>query len=194
MDFGDVSSISDEELKELCMMSLTDSEPEDAAKIVLTYKLDGLLNAGQIDNISNEMLDEKMWEEYADLSLHENFFNITQLLYQAFNGKFPNPEAVQFQVRIIAGSPADLDVFKQDAEIPLIRLLVAGMPENTVIRRLFDDQLQSGEFREARDIIWQLHTEAEAGPSVLFTIISSQYWFRDFKYVEYFEAEIGNEV
>lgn len=193
MDFGDTNGIPDEELKELCLMSLTDNDPEDAAKIVLKYKLGNRLNTGQIDNLSNEMLNEKMWEEYADLSMHEDFFNVTQLLYEAFNGKFPNPEAVLFQVRITAGSGTDLNIFMQDAEVPLIRLLVAGMPGNTLIRRLFEDQLVEGEFEESRDIIWQLDKVEEAERSVTYDIISSLYWFRDFKYVTPYDAEIQNE-
>ncbi|MCJ7468486.1 MAG: hypothetical protein MUO53_17535, partial [Maribacter sp.] len=95
MDFDDISGIAVNELKEMCMMSLTDNEPAEAAKIVLEYLFKERLTPGQIDNLSNEMLDEKMWEEYADLSLHEEFFNAAQLLYEAFNGKFPHPEAVR---------------------------------------------------------------------------------------------------
>tara|TARA_R110002096_G_scaffold341990_1_gene534889 strand:+ start:3306 stop:3545 length:240 start_codon:yes stop_codon:yes gene_type:complete len=37
MDFGDTSEIAPEELKEFCLMSLADNEPEDAAKTVLKY-------------------------------------------------------------------------------------------------------------------------------------------------------------
>ena len=44
----------------------------------------------QIDNLSNEILEEKLWEEYADLSLHEEFFAVHQLLYDAFEGTAPD--------------------------------------------------------------------------------------------------------
>ena len=64
MDFGDTSELTPEELKEFCLMTLADNEPEDAAKIVLEYIFKNKLNKGQIENISIEMLDEKMWEEY----------------------------------------------------------------------------------------------------------------------------------
>lgn len=194
MDFEDIAGIAPEELKEMCLMSLTDNEPEDAAKIVMKFRLGSRLNAGQIDNLSNEMRDEKMWEEYADLSLHEDFFNVSQLLYEAYNGKFPNPEAVRFQLKIKVSNPADLLVFEQDAEASLIRLLAAGMPENTLIRRLFEEQLEGGMFGEASDIIWQLHKEERTSDSVTFTIISSLYWFRDFKYVMPYEAALEKEV
>ena len=100
MDYDNPASLDKSEIKDMCLMSLTDNEPEDAAKIVLTYVFGNRLNKGQIDNLSNEMLEEKLWEEYADLSLHEEFFAIHQLLYDAFEGTFPHAEAVSFQVKI----------------------------------------------------------------------------------------------
>jgi len=193
MDFDGITEIPENELKDMCLMSLTDNEPEDAAKIVLEYIFKERLNSGQVENLSNEMLDERLWEEYADLSLHEEFFNAAQLLYEAFNGKFPHPEAVRFQVRIRAKTPSELSIFNQNTETALIRILVKGMPDNTLINRLFDEQLEDGEFSEAKDIIWQLKKSEETKTSLVFDVISSEYWFKDFKYVEPFEAEIQQE-
>ena len=189
MDFGDTSEIAKDELKEMCLMSVTDNEPEDAAKIVLEYIFKDRLTIGQIENLSNEMLDEKMWEEYADLSFHEDFFNINQLLHQAFNGKFPNPKAVKFQVKVTSNGIDGLEVFKHFTEASLVRLLVAGMPQNTLIYRLFEEQVDGQEFKDAKDIIWQLKIERNNDQEVIFEIISSNYWFHDFKYVKDFEAD-----
>ena len=187
-DYGDVSKLTNEEMKEMCLMSLTDNEPEDAAKIVLEYIFKDRMTKGQIENISNEMIDEKMWEEYADLSLHEEFFNVNQLLYRAFNGKFPKPEAIKFQVRVTTTQKDEMLVFKDFAEASLIRLLVAGMPQNTLIYRLFEEQVDGAEFKDAKDIIWQLKIEANGDNEMIFDIISSSYWFQDFKYVGAYEA------
>ena len=189
MDFDGIEAIAENELKDMCYMALTDYEPEEAAEMVLSYIFKDRLNYKQIQNISHEMLDEKLWEEYADLSMHEDFFNVGQLLYEAFNGKFPHPEAVRFQVKVTANNDADLAVFEANAETPLIRLLVKGMPENTLINRLFDEQLEGDTFTEAKDIIWQLKKEKGEGASMNFDIISSEYWFHDFKYVEDFDAD-----
>ena len=41
-------------LKELLFMAISDFEPHEAAQKILTYKLSGKLNEGQIDQISNE--------------------------------------------------------------------------------------------------------------------------------------------
>tara|TARA_R110002167_G_scaffold167062_4_gene364220 strand:- start:1838 stop:2524 length:687 start_codon:yes stop_codon:yes gene_type:complete len=189
MDYGDPSELTVSELKEMCLMSLTDYQPEEAAKIVLEYVFKDRLNKGQIQNLSNEMLEEKMWEEYADLSLHEEFFKVNQLLYEAYNGKFPHPEAVLFQVKVTATEKNGLSVFGRFPEAPLIRLLVAGMPTNTLLFRLFEEQLDGEAFKDAKDIIWQLKSETGSDDEILFTVISSAYWFHDFKYVDVFDAE-----
>jgi hypothetical protein len=190
MDYGDTSDLAENELKEMCLMSLSDNNPEEAAKIVLEYVFKDRFNAGQINNLSHEMLDESMWEEYADLAEHEEFFNVHQLLYQAYNGKFPYPEAVQFKIQITTKNKENLEIFDENSEPLIIRLLAQGMPENTIINRLFSDNLKGGQFKEAKDIIWQLKKENSTENSIVFEIVSSEYWFKDLKYANGFDAEI----
>lgn len=189
MEYGDTTELAPEELKEMCLMSLTDNDPEDAAKLVLEYVFKDRLSKGQIDNLSNEMVEEKIWEEYADLSLHEEFFNVNQLLYEAYNGKFPYPDAITFQVKVTANSKEGISVFDDFPEASLIRLLVTGLPENTLIYRLFEEEVDGHEFKDAKDIIWQFTTEKQGEKELVFSIISSLYWFHDFKYVTSFEGE-----
>ena len=188
-DFDNPAGLDKTEIKDMCLMSLTDNEPEDAAKIVLTYVFGDKLNKGQIDNLSNEMLEEKLWEEYADLSLHEEFFAIHQLLYDAFEGTFPHPEAVSFQVKIQEMAKNSLSIFEDYPEAPLVRLLAGGLPDNTVINRLFDDKLEGEQFQEAKDILWQLNMTKNENNELIANVISSHYWFKDLKYVDGFEAE-----
>ncbi|MGC1516538.1 MAG: hypothetical protein WA810_13250 [Maribacter sp.] len=189
MDFDNPKSLDTAEIKDMCLMSLTDSEPEDAAKIVLTYVFGNRLNKGQIDNLSNEILSEKLWEEYADLAKHEEFFAVHQLLYDAFEGTFPHPEAVSFQLSIQDTVGKGVSVFDDYPEAPLVRLLVGGLPENNVIHRLFDDKIDGEDFPEAKDILWQLKLEQKGEGEWLAHVISSHYWFKDLKYVDAFEAE-----
>lgn len=188
-EFGDTSEIPENELKEMALMAITDNEPDEAAKIILEYIFKDRLTDGQKDNLSHEMIDEKIWEEYADLSMHEEFFNAGQFLYKAYNGKFPNPDAVQFQVKVIGKNSHDLELFDQDTEATLLRLLVNGMPDNTLIKRLFNEKIEGEDFDEAKDIIWQLKKIDSDTTSVTFEAISSNYWFHDLKFVESFEGE-----
>ena len=189
MDFDNPTALDKSEIKDMCLMSLTDNEPEDAAKIVLNYVFGNILNKGQIDNLSNEMLEEKLWEEYADLSLHEEFFAVHQLLYDAFEGTFPHAEAVAFQIKIEETSKNGLAIFDTYPESTLVRLLVGGLPNNNVIHRLFDDKIDGDTFAEARDIIWQLKMKKNEQNELIADIISSHYWFKDLKFVDGFEAE-----
>lgn len=188
MEYGDTDSLQADDAKDLCLMSLSDYEPEDACSLVLSYVLGEKLNEGQINNLSHEMQEEKMWEEYADISLHESFFNVGQLLYQAYNGKFPHPESVYFQLKITANKAFDLQLFDTEIEEAIVRLLAQGMPANSKINRLYPEELKGADFPEAKDIIWQYKKSATEGNWLTFDIISSLYWFEELKYIESFEA------
>ena len=188
MEYGDTSGLELEDAKDLCLMSLTDYEPEEACSLVLNYVLGEQLNEGQINNLSHEMQEEKMWEEYADVSLHESFFNVGRLLYHAYNGKFPHPEAVYFQFKVSAKKAFELNLFDTEVEEALVRLLAQGMPANSKINRLYPEELQGADFPEAKDIIWQYKKSATEENSLIFDVISSLYWFEELKYIETFEA------
>lgn len=193
MDYGDASELSEKELEEMCLLSLSDNEPNEAAEIVLKYLFKEQLNEGQVHNLSHEMLEEHPWEEYADLSMHETFFNAGQLLYKAYNGKFPHPTAIHFEVTFEVKSNIMLDIFKEDTETQIVRILAQGMPENTLLKRLFKDELEEGDFNETKDIIWQLKKLSETDTSITYDVLSSKRWFEDFKYVEDFEATLVHE-
>ncbi len=193
LDFGDTASVQPSELKEMCFMCLADEAPEKSASVLLDYIFNDRLNSGQKDNLSFEMQSENMWEEYAELSMHEEFFNIGQLLYQAYNGKFPHPEAAQFSINIAASNGDSLDAFDERIEENLLRILVQGMPENTLLKRLFTSELENGDFDEAKNIIWQYTKEEGSGNSLDFEIISSLYFFHDLKFANDFEGTLEIE-
>ena len=92
-DFPDAKSINEEELFEMLSLAVSDYEPEEAAEIVLNYKFSNRLKGGQIKNLAQEMLQDKVAEEYPDISFHFDLFNINQLLHNCYNGKFPKIKA-----------------------------------------------------------------------------------------------------
>ena len=61
-NYPDANAVKQENLREMLHMAITDFEPNEAAGIVLTYKLSGKLNEGQIAQISNDMLLDKVSE------------------------------------------------------------------------------------------------------------------------------------
>ncbi|MCC2547844.1 hypothetical protein LJY25_15445 [Hymenobacter sp. BT175] len=182
------------ELKAMCLMALTDQEPTAAAQLVLGYLFDDQLTSGQIENLAHQMLTEKLWEENPQLGQHQGFFKATQLLHEAYKGKFPRTEAVRFQVQLTAADSATLAVFDSQPEAPLLRLLAQGMPDNTLLRRLFSDQLAGSLFPEAPHIIWQLQTLKQEPSVRVLEVVSSAYWLDDFKYADTYEATTQAEV
>ena len=92
-DYPDAADADAASLRELLFMAISDFEARDAAAIVLEYKLAQDLNEGQIQQISNDMLLDKVCEEYPEIGLHSTLFHINQLLFKAYNGTFPNAKA-----------------------------------------------------------------------------------------------------
>ncbi|PRY85423.1 hypothetical protein [Mongoliibacter ruber] len=168
--FPDAESASQDTLRELLMMAITDYEPNEAAAIVLEYKLSDDLNKGQIEQISNDMLLDKIAEEYPEINLHGTLFHINQLLFKAFNGKFPNTKAIQFECSITPiDKGVDIDLTKEF----ILKLLNEGLSERSLIKRLFGEKISGATpFPEAEDILWDLDTADGEN----FKILTSEYW------------------
>jgi hypothetical protein len=110
-------------------------------------------------------------------------------LYTAYNGKFPRAEAVQFQIRLTPEVATSLSLFDSNPEPPLLRLLAQGMPDSTLLNRLFSDQLAGCSFEEAKHILWRLDTIEKDSNHIVFEIVGSAYWLEDFKYASTYTAQ-----
>nr|WP_321224739.1 hypothetical protein [uncultured Psychroserpens sp.] len=178
--FEDTANSSPTELLELLHMAISDFEPNEAAAIILDYKLHEHLNENQIDQISHEMLLDKISEEYADISLHHQLFNINQLLHKAYNGTFPNAKATLIEFEISPNKNVNKEV--------ILKAFDKTLAGNNVIKRLFSSQLAGEEsFDEAEDIIWILTNTDENS----YLLTTSEYWMSrdEFKDAE-FDANI----
>jgi hypothetical protein len=177
MNFGDTAGMSDQELREMCLLSLQDSEPEVAAAILLKQHLGNRLTEGQIRNAAGEMTEDKLWEEYADMSLHEGMFNVGSLAHAAFPGSFPEPDAVNVKLEVVAENTAGREILARPLhESFLVRLLADGMEDDSVLHRLFDEQLGGSAFPEADTIVWIVDAEANGADTVTIEVTSSGYW------------------
>ena len=182
-DYPDPEKIKESEILEYLFMAISDFEPANAAETFLKYKISDKLNDGQIQNLSHEMLTEKVAEQYVEPALHFDLFNINQLLRKAYNGKFPDTEAI-----VITASFEGID---QDHEITkeiLIKSLSPGLKRSNLILRLFADQIEGiAPFDDAEKVIWDFRKSGEN----TFEIITSKKWIdnEDFKQAS-FVAEI----
>lgn len=112
-NFPDAQTIKPENLKEMLFMAINDFEPNEAAEILLTYKLSDSLNEGQIAQISNDMLIDKICEEYPEIDLHYALYNVNQLLYKANNGTFLNCKATLVDIDIEAPKDFEGEITKE---------------------------------------------------------------------------------
>lgn len=179
--FPDAKNSKPEELKELLFMAITDFEAPEAAAVLLDYKLSEHLNENQIDQMSHDMLADKISEEYSDISMHHELFKINQLLYHAYNGTFPSAKATIIEFEVTPNENITKEV--------VLKVLEKTLANNNVIKRLFADQLAGKEaFDEAEDIVWEL--KPLEGNS--FKMITSEYWISrdEFKEAE-FDATIA---
>ncbi|MBF4465771.1 hypothetical protein [Flavobacterium sp. LC2016-12] len=168
-NYPDGATAEKSSLPELLEMAISDYEPNEAAQIVLEYKLGDELSAGQIEQISNNMLIDKVCEEYPEIHMQGRLFHVNQLLFKAYNGKFPNAKAsvVHFSMTPING-----ELQKLTAE-NILKLLNNGLSDRNLIKRLFENQMsQNIPFPEAESIVWELTTE----DGVNYNLVTSENW------------------
>ncbi len=186
-DYEDAEKLKPAELKDYLFMAISDFEPAEAASILLDYKLSEALNEGQIDNISQEMLREKVSENYSDIYIHHDLFNVNQLLYKAYNGKFHYTKAVlvDFELKTEDDQP---EITKEI----VLKVLSKGLSDSNLINRLFGDQLDGeAPFPEAEGILWDLVQKENQQ----YTAVTSEKWLvkEDFEALEY-TCEISPSV
>lgn len=168
-NFPDAEGSSNDELLELLYLAINDFEPDEAAEIILQYKLSDQLSEGQIKNLAHEMIEDNVAEEYSDIALHHQLFDINQLLHKAYNGTFPNAKAskINFELTFLSQDTAEID-----KEL-VLKALNYGLSDRNLIKRLFEEQLTGKvEFSEAEHIIWQLKSLGNH----VFSLITSDYW------------------
>ena len=169
-DYPDAADADPSTLRELLFMAISDFEPRDAAVVVLEYKLSEDLNEGQIQQISNDMFLDKVCEEYPEIGLHAKLFHINQLLFKAYNGKFPNAKATIVTLTI---APLESENKIQLTKEYVLKLLSKGLSDGNLIKRLFDNAMnENAPFPEAEDVLWDLTTT----DTLNYTILTSEYW------------------
>ncbi|PKH67574.1 hypothetical protein CXF59_06595 [Flavobacterium sp. ALD4] len=170
--YPEASSAKKENLSELLSMAITDFEPNEAAAIVLNYKLSDSLNEGQIQQISNDMLIDKISEEYPEIAMQAPLFNINQLLFKAYNGKFPNAKATIIEFSM---TPSKEEATKKLTKENVLKLFSTGLSDRNIIKRLFDDQMhQNAAFPEAENILWDLTTSDD----INYKLNTSENWLK----------------
>lgn len=168
-EYPDADQLKPAELKEYLFLAISDFEPNEAAAILLDYKCSDRLADGQIDNLSHEMLRAKTFENYSEIDLHQDLFNINQLLYSAYNGKFPPGKVNIVEVELKDANGNAEEMTKETA----LKALSYGLSENNLINRLLSDQIEGHKaFPEAEGIVWDLQHKGDQ----VYSITISEKW------------------
>jgi hypothetical protein len=175
-EYGNAGDVKEDEILDLLKLVISDTDPQEAASLLLNYKLGEELNAGQIEQLSNDMLKENVAEHYSDISFHSRLFDINVFLYKAYNGKFPHARAsvIKLKIQPIKESEHEVD------EALILRAAAQLIDDHAIFKRLYTKQLTGEEtFEEAQDIIWYFKSLSDHN----YEIITSDYWINeaDFK-------------
>lgn len=168
-NFPDAKNMQPENLREMLFMAMSDYEPNESAAMVLAYKFSDKLSEGQIAQISNDMMLDKVSEEYPEIDMQYNLFSVNQLLYKGYNGKFLNAKAIAINFNIKAVNESEREITKQ----LVLKSFNAGLSDSNIIKRLFSDEMTTDQnFDDAEAILWELqHNENHN-----YTLITSEYW------------------
>lgn len=178
--YADAAKVNPTELKDYLFMAITDFDPTEAAALLIHYKLSEVLTEGQIDHLSREMLREKVAENYSDIYIHKILFGINQLLYKAYNGKFPYTKAnlVEFEMRPEHDEETEL------TKETVLKALSISLSESSLVNRLLKDQTEGKlPFPEAEGILWDLQNKGNHH----YLAITSEKWLNkdSFENMEY---------
>ncbi len=190
LDMDGGATLTPEEAREMCLLALSDLEPEDAAAVLMSYKLGDKLTEGQIRNYSNECQFEKLWEQSSEMEVHQPMFAVASLLAQINDQQFPTPDAlrVKFQVDCSEEEAAEFERPLDPAFV--LRMLSTGMDDGAILKRLFHEQLEAGKFSEAASIVWEV-TSARNATGVEITVTSSGYWLDGLRETAGFDWDSG---
>lgn len=176
-EYGDTGDLSAGDVRDMALLSLAELPKDEAAELLINYVFpEDALTPGQIQNSSHEMEDEKLWEEYPEPAMHRNFFRVASLLYVAYNGGFPKPDARQITIQVDPVAQTEATLMVQPPQAFVARLLAAGLDDHALLHRLYEDELKSDCFEAAMDVIWSVKSTSNGDGSYEFEILSSDYW------------------
>ncbi|MFT5699051.1 MAG: hypothetical protein ACI8ZB_001907 [Desulforhopalus sp.] len=190
----ELDGMSESELKEMCLMSLNDFEHHESAKFLLIHILKDEITEGKIDQLSHQMIENKLWEEHADSTYHKSLFNAYGLLREAYNGIFKEPTGVKFTVKITANKNDSFEIFDSSLHAVIVRLLANGLNEAAILNRLYEEQIKGDSFPDAQNFLWILKALSITENERQYEITSSDLWFGELEERVTFDAKAHADV
>jgi len=69
----------------------------------------------------------------------------------------------------------------------------AGMQENVILNRLYEEKIKGDEFSEAENILWQVKELSKSNTEIIYEIISSEFWLENLEDKKSYEAQTHAE-
>ena len=160
-DADDIGDVPDEDLKEMCLMSLQDLGVQRAGEVVLEAVFAEGMRPGVRQNLVNDLQEDQPWSDFADVSQQRGIFVAVCLLHKAFPTRFGTPDAIRVTVRVQAETDAGFTAIDPQQSAWLVRVLAGGLDRSTFLHRLYEDELKSGAFAEAAGLIWKADAVAQ---------------------------------
>lgn len=192
IDYDDPESIADNELYDMLLMALDEAGFEESGKAVFKVIVKDGMTDGQIVNTIHKLEDERIWESYAEFGLHYKLYKASWLMYQAFPSSCLQPEYLKLTCKISADHESLALLESHFDRSAFLRLAASGMGDSFIITRLFEKQVQKGQFPEAEEIIWEFKPVKSDG-CINLEAISSHFWFNDFEDAESISCSINEK-
>lgn len=190
----ELGGTSESDLREMCLMSLNDFEHHESAKFLLAHIFKDEITAGKIDQLSHQMIENKLWEEHADSAYHWSLFKAYGLLRKAYNGIFKEPTGVKFTIKITTNTKELFEIFDLSLHAVLVRLLSNGLTETAILNRLYEEQISGEKFPDAKNILWLLKEISRTEQERRYEITTSELWFGELEAGMSFDAKAHADV
>ena len=90
------------------------------------------MNKGQRQNLAEELKEDRLWEEYSDIKLHEELFNVGCMLYWTFPKHFSTPDIVKLKIKITALNKESTSNLVKPTTSFISRVLNDGMDDTNI--------------------------------------------------------------
>ena len=166
-DADDIGEIAEEDLEDICLMSLQDIGNQRAGEIVLEAVFDDSMRPGVRQNLVDDLQEDQPWDDFAEISQQRGIFTAVCLLHKAFPVRYGTPDATRLTIKVQAETRASLTSIDPQKCAWLLRLLACGLSDDNIVHRLYGDELKKGEFTEASGLIWQAEIAEESVEAAL---------------------------
>jgi hypothetical protein len=189
----DLGDIAEADLLDISLMVLQDLGNQKAGELVLEAVFGDKMRPGVRQNLVDDLQDAEPWNDFAEIDQQRGIFVAVCLLHKAFPARYGTPDALELRVNILPLGSAGASALNRPQAAWLLRILACGMDEQSIVHRLYDAELQDGEFADAKGLIWDcepVEDPASANTSRTFDVTASSQLFNTLSAHQSFKAEV----